>query len=283
MKAKRLLALALAVMLMLTAFAGCGKKDAEKEEKKEPVSQSEEKTDEKKVDTNVPAEETGITSKESFVNTMSKLLDLSLYMDLSESYNGSYDSFSYRMKYENQKDYDLDKKVRFADGSEITLPVKVAELSSKGWNFAYDSSAGEELKSGYETASIGFKNSSGKQFDSYVYNHTSITTTLDNCEVSGIIVNQYGTINPNEKIDTAIGFTVCGTITENSTLEDIIARLGNPTSVSCYVHRDDAGAFKYSKVNIEYMQDSAPSNWLKFTLSGDKGYITEMSYSADVR
>ncbi len=282
MKAKRLLALALGVMMMISAFAGCSKSEpGEEENKKEPVSQTQEKTEEITEDVDVPAEETGITSKESFVNTMSKLIDLSLYMDLSESYNGSYDTFSYRIKYENEKDYDLDKKVRLADGSEFTLPIKVSDLANKGWTIPSNSSPDAQLKSGYETPTINFKNSAGKQFEAAVYNHTDITTAVKNGTVTEIRTHLYGSLDPNKKLDSGIGFTVCGTITENSSMEGVIARLGNPTSVFCTVRRDDTGAFKHSTVEIKFEQSAY--NYLTITFSGDKGYITEMKYSADVR
>lgn len=283
MKVKRLLAIALAVAMMLTVFAGCSKRDPEEEEKKDSVSQTEEKTDEKTEEADVPTEETVITSRDSFVNTMGKLMDLSLYNDLTENYNASYDTFSYHIKYENERDYDLDKKIRFADGSEVTLPIKVSELADRGWGFAYDSSAGTELASGYETPSIGFKNSSGKQFEAWVYNHTSVTTTLGNCMVPELTVNLYGSLDPNKKLDSGIGFTVCGTITENSTLEEVIARLGNPTSVFCTVRRDDTGAFKHSTVEVTFEQSKATHNHLTIKFSGDKGHIVEMKYSADVK
>lgn len=281
---KKFFALALALILMFTAFVGCEEKtDDDAEPTKDSVSQTDVKNDtthSNKEDE--PVKSTGITSKEDFVATMEELLDLSLYMDLNESdNNGLFDSFSYTLDYENRKEYDLDYNIRLDDGSEFTLPILVSDFEKKGWTMPESNHPDNQLSSGYMTSSY-FENSQGKELSCDVYNHRDYATAKKNGMVVEIRASHYSTYDDKIR-ESAVGFTVCDTLTEEATLEDIIARLGNPTMVFCTVNYNDDGSFKKSQITIEYAQESSAYSCLRFNLSGDKGYIISMEYSADAR
>lgn len=280
MKVKKILALLMSAATMITMFAACGKGDGESKdsETKELVSQMEKQDDTNpSVENNEPVQTVGITSKESFVNTVDKLIDLSKYGSLSESTGGTTHSFSYTMKYEERSDYDLDGKVRLVDGTEFVLPVSVPSLESRGWEIPQNNRPDETFASGLETTAQ-IRNTSGKGFDAFVYNDTGSSIAIKNAKIGKVTFEQYSSLDNTKKLDSATPFTVCGTITEKSDLEDIVGRLGDPTFIGVLVKYEN-GSYKNSKVIIRYEQANS-HNQIEFELSGDSDYIIKMGYGS---
>lgn len=285
MKKLRFLSLAIALLMIVTMFVGCGSKE-DNDGTVDNSTNTQSTTDVGKNETtnstesNIEVDTSNkgyITSKEAFVNKMAELLDVSLYGDLSESDNTSFRLYHYQLGYENKKEYDLDYKIQLGDGSEFTMPITFSELEKKGWILQESSAPDREMGAGLMTFGT-IKNASGKALSVAAYNPTDKTITFKECTVINVDAQQYGSFDPTKKLDDAIDFTVCGTLTNASTLEDIINKLGNPTSISCTLHFDDEGNYTNSDINITYTQKSSAYSQLVFELSGDGNYITTVNY-----
>lgn len=285
MKKLRFLSLAIALLMIVTMFAGCGSKgnndgtvDNSTNTQSATDAAKNETTNSTESNIEVDTSNKGyITSKEAFVNKMAELLDISLYDDLSESDNTSFRLYYYQLAYENKKEYDLDYKIQLGDGSEFTMPITFSELEKKGWILQESSAPDREMGAGLMTFGT-IKNAAGKALSVAAYNPTDKTITFKECTVINVDAQQYGSFDPTKKLDDAIDFTVCGTLTNASTLEDIINKLGNPYSISCTLHFDDEGNYTNSDINITYMQKSSAYSQLVFELSGDGNYITTVNY-----
>lgn len=286
MRKTKLIALVLAMLMILTLFAGCGTNDNGGNDVTNNASDTQSTTEDKnevtnnssETNINVDTSNKGyITSKEAFVDKVTELIDVSLYRDITESDYTSFKSYFYELNYENKKEFDLDYKIKLGDGSEFTMPITFSELEKKGWVLQESSAPDREMGSGLMTFGT-VKNSAGKTLSVAAYNPTEKTITFKECTVINVDSQQYSTFDSTEKLSDAIDFTICGTLTNASTLEDIIERLGNPYSINCTLHYDDKGNYTYSDIEVTYMQKSSAYSQLKFQLSGDGNYITAINY-----
>lgn len=285
MKKLRFLSLVLALLMIFTMFVGCSSKENTDGTVDNSVN-TQSTTDAGNNDATEPdiEEDTSnkgyITSKDSFVNKMAELLDISLYKELEESDYTSFKSYYYSLDYENKMEYDLDYKIGLGDGSEFTMPITFNELEKEGWFLQDSSSPDRDLDAGYMSYGI-VENASGKTLSVSAYNPTDKTITFKECTVIQVQAQQYSTLDPAEKLSEAIDFTVCGSLTNASNLEDIINKLGNPYSINCTLHFDDNGKYTYSDIEINYMQRSSAYSSLVFELSGDDNYITNIHYDVE--
>lgn len=291
MNTRKLIALLLCLCMVLVLFSGCKKTEEKTEtndQKQDSVLQDDEKDSEIETqeDTNKPTEETQnkvdtsnkgyITDEESLMARVEELLDTSLYGDMNKSDNTSFVSYWCERSYDNRPEYDLDYKYEFGDGSVVQLPLAFAELEEEGWTLS-STNDDQELDPGYMTFGR-VKNSSGKELSVAAYNHTDSKAAFKDCTVVNMDSTQYSDLDTAKKVSSAIDFTVCGSITNASTLEDIIDVLGDPTTLYCSFHYDDNGNYKYSKLTVTYMQASSAYSQLVFELSGDGNYIIEVCY-----
>ena len=285
MKKFRLLSLVLALLMIITMFAGCGSKentDGTADNSTNTQSTDSDNDNGETVgytETNIEVDTSNksyITSKDAFVNKMTELLDISLYADLTESDNTSSKSYFYWLDYGNKKEYDLDYKIKLGDGTEFTMPITFSELEKKGWVLQESSDPDYEMEAGLMTFGI-IENVAGKSLHVTAYNPTDKTIAFKECTVIGVDAQQYSMFDPTEKLSDAIDFTVCGSLTNASALEDIINKLGNPSSIDCTLHFDD-GKYTHSDINITYEQKSSAYSKLEFELSGDGNYITTVNY-----
>ena len=286
MKKIRLLPLVLAFVMVFAALTACLAEPntagpVNQDTNTQPATTLNSEVNADSTESNVEADQSGngyITSKDAFISKMNELLDISLYDDLEESDAGAYKSYYYQLNYENEKDFDLDDTVSLGDGSSFTMPITFAELEEKGWVLQETSDPDRELEPGFMTFGT-VQNAAGESLYVSAYNHTQDVITFKECTVIEVEARQYSSIEPTEKVEGAVDFTVCGTLTNLSALEDIIQRLGNPYAISCTLHYDSDGNYAYTELEIEYEQESSAYSSIVFELSGDGNYITNMKYS----
>lgn len=289
MRKNRLLTPIIAMTMIITLLVGCGSKEntnqtTDNQANTQTTNDTEknEKEDSSEFHVDVDTSAKGyITSKDAFVNKMTELLDLSLYAELNESSVGTSETYSYRLNYGNEKEYDLNYHVKLGDGTEFTMPITFSELEKKGW--VLQESSQPEMEMGANLMTIGrVENASGQSLGVTAYNPTDKTITFKECTVIRVESQQYDLtdpINPTEKLNSAIDFTICDSLTNASTLEDIISRLGNPSSVFCALNFNEDGTYDDSKITITYTQKSSAYSSIEFKLSGDGNYITEIDYN----
>ena len=268
MKFTRVLAIVLAIMLLVTT-TGCHKAPAEEAEKPANAESANAPSMEaaaKPEDESVTPADTSltnyITSKDDFTNVLGSIVDLSLY-ELEDDD----DSCNYYLKYENEISYDLDHNVVLSDGTEFTLDTPFSELESQGW-VLFDPE--QELDAGYLTWDV-CKNSNGQELYIGIYNPTESTLTAKECTVCFIELTLFSSLDFSEKIDTTPGFTICKTITQASTLEEIVGQLGMPSSIY-YSNSDGLDSY----ISIEYTQPNNSYDYLNFRVSANGNYIVEI-------
>lgn len=291
MNTRKLIALLICLCMTLTLLAGCKEveKKAESDNKMQDTVQQDQDKDnltETEENTDKPEEETQnkvdtsnkgyITDEASLMENVEKLLDTSLYGDMYKEDNTSFVSYWCERNDDNRPEYDLDYKYEFGDGSVVQLPLTFAELKEEGWTLS-STNDDQELDPGYMTFGR-VKNSSGKELSVAAYNHTDSKAAFKDCTVINMDATQYSDLDTAKKLSSAIDFTICGSITNASTLEDIIDVLGDPTTLYCSFHYDDNGNYQYSKLTVTYTQESSAYSQIVFELSGDGNYITEVCY-----
>ena len=188
------------------------------------------------------------------------------------------ESYSYNLKPEYTKEYNLDYKIRLGDGSEFTMPITFAELETKGWFLQNSSDPDRDMASKYMTWGI-IENTYGNTLNVAAYNPTNSTIKFKECTVINLTSNHFSSFDYEQKVVGAIDFLVCDSLSNASTLEDIISKLGNPYSLSCFMHYNEDGTFSHSEINVTYQQKSSAGSLITFKLSGYGNYILSLSYN----
>lgn len=218
-----------------------------------------------------------ITSKASFVSKVSELVDISLYENL-ETIDESkyYQMYEYKLKSTVESSNNLDYWIGLGDGTEFTMPITFKELEKKGWSLKKESKPNEKVSAGI--MSYGYiENAQGKELFTFVYNPSNKKKALKECTVIGVTADQIRILNPVEKLAEAIDVAVCDSVTNASTLEDIIRKMGNPTIIDYTVEYDN-GKYSYSIVELYYEQSGTVPGQLYFRLSADGNFITAIHY-----
>ncbi len=279
MKKFRILALVLAMAIVLCVLSGCGEKADNKDNNAGGNStvQNEQQDnttsgmqDNSTTDASANSNPKSITTKQEFSSVVGSLVDLTKYNDLSENSQ----TYSYTLKSENKKEYDLDYSIKLGDDTKFTMPITIKDMESKGWKIKYSSD--QEISPGYMTWEV-LENDSGKNIRVSVYNATDKKTTTQGCTVIGFESTQYDIHDLSSKVKSAEDFTVCDSLTQASTFEDIVKRLGEPTSIHCSIREAD-GKFDYSKITVEYSQKSSAYSYIHFELSGADDRIALVKY-----
>lgn len=287
MTQKRISTFIIALFWVFTTLAGCqqdGEKDVSSRTETsthEPGETETQGADNAAIDDMVPADSsrTGyITSKEAFVETIGKLVDLTLYEDLSEYDSGSFVSYAYNLKYEHEKEFALDYTIKLSDGTKIIMPISLPDLAEKGWKLQDSSQSETEVESGYMTFGI-CENAAGKTIRLSAYNPTEDKLPFGECTVCEIELNMFSTFERTNAISSTPGFVICEEITHQSTLEDIVSVLGAPTSFFVSLHKNENGEYEYSSLDIEYSQPKNAYDYLRISMSGDGNYIMTLEYA----
>ncbi len=283
MKKIKIISLLCALLIFVLVFSGCGKTTGNDADVDNSLSDTQvDNTDNKENEFEFPEFEVDttdkeyITSKESFVDKMSELLDMSLYGELNEHDYTSHMQYTYEIK--DRIEYDMDCSVKFSDGTQFTMPLSLEDFIETGWTL--DSSIGTQSLNPNLMTDVTMQNSSGNTLEVTVCNTSDTSLTIKECDLMGIASEQYvfGTFR---KVDGAVEFVVCDTLNNASTLEDIIKKLGNPTYIDYKLYRDADGNYDCSALNISYQQKDSIYSHLDFFISADGNYIMSMDYTAD--
>lgn len=271
MNIRKLLALILTLAAALSLFAGCG------EEKAPATTQAPAPTDAPTetvagtaAATQEPAPEGYITTKEAFLEKMESLLDMSKYGEVETDDKNSWFSFTAKSK----ADYGLDFTVKFGDGTTISLPCSYADLEKQGWMLTADPE--QELEANH-IAFGSIKNATKQKVNVDIRSPRDKSAKYQDCSFASISFNVRDGFSCEWESD-APTFTVCETITENSTLEELIDTLGSPYHIYFSQSYSSEGEYLRSLLHVTFEQ--ADGSYLEFHLSGDTGLITEIHYDA---
>ncbi len=193
------------------------------------------------------------TTVDEFDSVLGNFVDLEHY-EKETVYSNADQISSYRMKSDVRKtqNYALDYSVTAA-GITFCIPLTCGELEATGWDCREDL-ASEVESSDSLGVLVSFRDDAGKEFYASVVNRSGATKQLKDCYITGVKFEKY-TKNYLEDIvtlsDTAPFVTVCGDIDSNSSLQDVLERLGEPVMIEFYTD-GDANYYPLAFVRLTY-------------------------------
>ncbi len=280
MKKLKILSLILAFAMCLTLMAGCGKTDDEGEKKADTEKNEVVETKQESETASEKEEETvAVNYGEDFTSKIGKLVDLSKYSDLTEDEFKSPKSkvYCYSIKSENAQTYNFKYSVVPEASTQLTLPISYKDLEAMGWNLRR--SKDQEVEPGYGVSS-SVSNDSGKIFFVSLYNRTDSVKTVAECEVLGVSFAIQDKNSSGVSTNNVMKFTIDNTITENSTMEEIIDYYGAPSEIEYSVYFNEDGSYNYGEYEISFC-NNAVLDKIIFTFSADTGKISNVYYIAN--
>jgi len=200
---------------------------------------------------------------------VNSVVDLSQYETEGIKASSGNDSFSYTPSSKTELSFDY--KITMGD-DEITLPYDCKDLESLGWKY-YGNGSDQELKPGYLSSSA-YEKDNGQVYTGIV-NDTDDVKKFGDCTIYSVDFSLYNSLdNYTEKSDNAVDFEVCGAINNDSTIEDIVDELGNPSSIMAYES-------KYESYILFKYESKDDNGWLEFRLSDDGKKIVKLDYNYD--
>ncbi len=264
MKKFKLLAGILAFVIMLTALTGCGgnadANDAQGNNMSTNVTQDNNAGTQGTVNNE---ENNTITASEKdfFNDTIASLIDTSKYeykdWSLEEGYGNSVE---YSLESDYAEQYNFDYLIKFADNSEIKLPVTYSEMENLKWNT--ETAADKQVSNKVQTG-VYFTNGTGEKIILWTQNLVDgdeAYANLSDCK--------FFTIELDARYVSK--YTICGTITESSTMSDIIRALGNPTTIDYDWDDNEIKLYYHEQLNNGYSSISVYLDGKGTTISSIK-------------
>ncbi len=224
------------VLACLTAvsFVGCKK---EKTADNTPMPVVIETTGE--ASTEAPNRPPFAANKAEFQEKIKTLITAKEY-EMSESDT----SVSYNIKFENRKEYKLDYRIHFNDGSFLSLPVSYQDMTDAGWTTELTPDAQISNKS---QKKIAYLNSYGKEIRLWASNpneaeEEKMISLSDSTYYSVEIINYKGVNSTDENGNNVVvyeknnvpDFSVAGGVTQSASVEDVISIMGKPSNAVFY-------------------------------------------------
>ena len=273
--------LVLAMISGLCACSGKGEKSVAKpetdivnpESNNEKNNEPEEVSDKSEAD--VKDADAFANSKETFVESINKLVDDSDY-DISEQD----DSVAYSLVYKKTVPFNFDYKIKFDDGKSITLPTTYDKMKKAGWTTEMPE---DEGISNRVTTGVEYTNDDGESFLLWTQNPDDSDDEkmipLKDCKLYEFEVYMYSEktkkddsgeyVKYYEENETP-GFSICGGITADSSIADVIEILGQPSNITYYA--------KSNKINISFREKL--DNWYS---SVSMSFVEGGKYMSDIR
>ena len=170
----------------------------------------------------------GCAGKKQAQIDITNIVDLSHYTlsKTSDSESSSY----YTLNADLNNKQDLDHTM-VLDGVELIYPLTFEELGQKGWKISSEDAANEEMKPSYAMSSY-CENSAGHTIYVMGYNHLAEAAAYDKCTVKDIEITVLSSDDKYSKaLKSAPEFIIYGSITNASTIQDIINVLGEPSAI----------------------------------------------------
>ncbi len=284
MKKTRILSLLLALVLVGSALGGCSQEPAEQQgssvdtqSASQPVSSasSQEGTDSNS-ETQSQTERVPTAEVKAFTDKIGRLVDLSRYNDHSTGNESCHFALPYEEEAKLQFPGGL--QIQLGTGKAFTLPIAYADLEKLGWK-ASNVDMEEMLEPNHYTFGSVSKiaNSKGQEALFGLHHNSQQALPYKECDVYALKVTMYNSFDHSQRYDTAAPFTLCGSITQNSTVADVIHALGSPDAISYYVSYKADGQYNYSTTKLTFRQTDRSE--LVFEFEQDKMLTAKCEYN----
>ena len=228
-----------------------------------------------------------ILDHDDFVREVSKRFSLEDYDCTVEDYSSSgIEMLTYTYDLESSKSisYKASNYDVTVDGITVTLPIKVSDLINKGFTVT-NKYFNHQVRQG----SACFVSPSGNKWDGFVMDFYGGATTFNSCYVTQMCFYCYeNTVRYQEGISpTRPDFEMLEGIHKDSTVDDIISRLGEPNKIMLYTTDNPRMNYKDCIIQLYYKvtTPSLPNGELVFNsqpvLNNDapSDFLTDISFS----
>ena len=230
-----------------------------------------------------------IIDHDDFVREVSKKLNLNDYDVLKKDYSDSFGNglkivdYTYDLKTNKSISHKVSNYDVTIDGITITMPIKVSDFLSKGFTIVEKSFDNSILMGG-----AFFRSPDGNKVTAFIMNFYGNSRTFNDCYITQLCFMCYeNTVRYQEGISsTRPDFEMIEGINKDSTLDDIISRLGEPNKI-ILMTTDNQPIYKDCVIQLYYKvyTPSLPNGELVFNLrpvlnnTAPSDFLTDISFA----
>lgn len=231
-----------------------------------------------------------IIDHDDFVREVSKKLNLNDYDVLKEDHSASFGNglkivdYTYDLKTNKSISHKVSNYDVTIDGITITMPIKVSDFLSKGFTVKEKFFDDRILQGG-----AFFTSPSENKVDGYIMNFYGNSRNFNDCYITQILFSCYEkTFRYQEGISpTRPDFEMLEGINKDSTLDDIISRLGEPNKIILMTTDNQPMNYKNCVIQLFYKvyTPSLPNGELVFNLrpvlnnTAPPDFLTDISFA----
>lgn len=212
-----------------------------------------------------------IIDHDGFVREVSKRLNLNDYNVLKEDHSASFGNglkivdYTYDLKTDKTISHKVSNYDATIDGITITMPIKVSDFLSKGFTVNEKFFDDQILQGG-----AIFTTPNGNKVDGFIMNFYGNSRSFNDCYITQIGFMCYeNTVKYQEGISpTRPNFEMLEGINKDSTLDDIISRLGEPNKIILMTTDNQPMNYKDCIIQLYYRvhTPSLPNGKLVFNI-----------------
>lgn len=228
-----------------------------------------------------------IIDHDDFVREASKRLNLNDYDVLKEDHSASFGNglkivdYTYDLKTNKSISHKVSNYDVTIDGITVTMPIKVSDFLSKGFTVKEKLFDDRILQGG-----AFFTSPSGNKVDGYIMNFYGNSTNFNDCYITQINFMCYeNTFKYQEGISpTRPDFEMIEGINKDSTLDDIISRLGEPNKIILMTTDNQPMNYKDCVIQLYYKvtTPSLPNGELVFNIQPVLNNDTPSDFLTDI-
>ena len=231
-----------------------------------------------------------IIDHDDFVREVSKKLNLNDYDVLKEDHSASFGNglkivdYTYDLKTNKSISHKVSNYDVTIDGITITMPIKVSDFLSKVFTVKEKFFDDRILQGG-----AFFTSPSGNKVDGYIMNFYGNSRNFNDCYITQIGFMCYeNTVRYQEGISpTRPDFEMIEGINKDSTLDDIISRLGEPNKIILMTTDNQPMNYKDCVIQLYYKvyTPSLPNGELVFNIqpvlnnTAPADFLTDVSFA----
>ncbi len=225
-----------------------------------------------------------ILDHDDFVREASKRFSLEDYDLTVEDYSSDgvdMSTYTYDLNSSKSISYRASNYDVTVDGITVNLPIKVSELLNKGFrvtNMMFDT----RVRQG----GAFFVSPSGNRFDGFVMDFYGNALTFESCYVTQLCVACYEKkLKYQEGISpTRPDFEMLEGINKDSTVDDIVSRLGEPNKIMLYTTDNPSMNYKDCVIQLYYKvtTPSLPNGELVFNSHPVRNNDTPSDFLSDI-
>ena len=228
-----------------------------------------------------------IIDHDDFVREASKRLNLNDYDVLKEDHSANFGNglkivdYTYDLKTNKSISHKVSNYDVTIDGITITMPIKVSDLLNKGFTIVEKSFDNSILQ-----GSAFFKSPDGNMVTAFIMNFYGNSRVFNDCYITQLSFMCYeNTFRYQEGISpTRPDFEVIEGINKDSTLDDIISRLGEPNKIILMTTDNQPMNYKDCVIQLYYKVyiPSLPNGELVFNLQPVLNNTTPSDFLTDI-